>query len=175
MKKLLTIVLCCALCAAILCCGKKKGEEPKQDGAPAPGTIIDVLSADGRYSTLAASIGAAGLAGMLAGNGPFTLFAPIDSAFAKMPPGAAESLLQEAQVLKSILLLHVVPGRFTAADVANMRAVVTALGAPVPVMSMPGGKIMFGEAAVVIADIPAKNGVIHVIDKVLLPPEKAPE
>ena len=172
MKRLLVLVLCCALCAAILCCGKKKKEEPPQEGAPAPGNIVEIVSGDGRFSTLAAAIDAAGLAETLAGEGPFTLFAPIDSAFAKLPPGAAESLLQEPPTLKNILLFHVVPGKFSAADVANMKAVVTALGNPVSIMLMPGGIAMIGDATVVIADIPAKNGVIHAIDRVLLPPSE---
>jgi uncharacterized surface protein with fasciclin (FAS1) repeats len=170
MKRLLVLVLCCALCAAILCCGKKKKEEPKQEAAGASGTIVEIVAGDGRFSTLSAAIDAAGLAETLAGEGPFTLFAPIDSAFAKLPPGAAESLLQEAPTLKNILLLHVVPGKFSAADVAGMQSVLTSLGNLVPIMLMPGGIVMIGDAAVVIADIPAKNGVIHAIDRVLLPP-----
>jgi uncharacterized surface protein with fasciclin (FAS1) repeats len=175
MKRLLMLVLCCALCAAILCCGKKKEPEPAQGGAPAPGDIVEVFSGDGRFSTLSAAIDVTGLAETLKGEGPFTVFAPIDSAFAKLPPGAAESLLQEPPTLKNILLYHVVPGRFMAADVAGMKAVVTSLGNPVPIMLMPGGTVMIGNAAVVIADIPAKNGVIHAIDRVLLPPEGATE
>jgi transforming growth factor-beta-induced protein len=170
MKRLLVFVLCCALCAAILCCGKKKKEEPKQEAAGASGTIVEIVAGDGRFTTLAASIEAAGLAETLAGEGPFTLFAPIDSAFAKLPPGAAESLLQEAPTLKNILLLHVVPGKFTAAEAAGMKSLMTALGDLVPVALAPGGKVTFGTAAVVIADIPARNGVIHAIDRVLLPP-----
>ena len=104
MKRLFILVLCCALCAAILSCGNKKKEEPKQEGASAPGDIVEIISGDGRFSTLAAAIDVAGLAETLAGEGPFTVFAPIDSAFAKLPPGAAESLLQEAPTLKNILL-----------------------------------------------------------------------
>ena len=170
MKRLLVFVLCCALCAGIPSCGKKKKDEPKREAASAPGGIVDVVAGDGRFSTLSAAIDAAGLAETLRGEGPFTVFAPLDSAFAKLPPGAAESLLQEAPILKNILLLHVVPGKFTAADVANMKAVVTALDNPVSITLMPGGKVKFGDALVVIADIPAKNGVIHAIDRVLLPP-----
>ena len=170
MKKLLVFVLCSALCAAILCCGKKKKEEPRQETASAPGGIVEIVAGDGRFSTLAAAIDAAGLAETLAGEGPFTLFAPIDSAFAKLPPGAAESLLQEAPLLKNILLLHVVPGKFTAAEAASVRSLMTALGDLVPVALTPDGKVTFGTAAVVIADIPARNGVIHAIDRVLLPP-----
>ncbi|MCX5754180.1 MAG: fasciclin domain-containing protein [Candidatus Krumholzibacteria bacterium] len=175
MKRLLAIVLCCALCAAMLCCGKKKKEEPKQEGAPALGSIVEIISGDGRYTTLATAIDAAGLAETLKGEGPFTMFAPIDSAFAKMPPGTPESLLQEPATLKNILLYHLVPGKLMAADLGKIPAAATLLGVPVPIMTMPGGKVMIGDATVVIADIPARNGVIHVIDKVLLPPEKTAE
>ncbi|MFA4948071.1 MAG: fasciclin domain-containing protein [Candidatus Krumholzibacteriia bacterium] len=175
MKRFLILVLCCALCAAILSCGKKQKKEPKQEGAPAPGDIVEIISGDGRFSTLAAVIDVAGLAGTLKGEGPFTVFAPIDSAFAKLPPGAAESLLQEVPTLKNILLYHVVPGKLMAADLDKIPTAATLLGEPVSIMPMPGGMPMIGDAAVVIADIPAKNGVIHAIDKVLLPPEKPAE
>ena len=174
MKRLLVFVLCCAICAGIPSCGKKKKDEPTREAASAPGGIVDVVAGDGRFSTLSAAIDAAGLAETLAGEGPFTLFAPVDSAFAKLPPGAAESLLQEAPTLKNILLLHVVPGRFTAAEAAGVKSLMTALGDLVPVALTPGGKVTFGTAAVVIADIPARNGVIHAIDRVLLPPPTEP-
>jgi uncharacterized surface protein with fasciclin (FAS1) repeats len=175
MKRLVVFVLCCALGAAIFCCGKKKEEAPKREGAPAIGDIVEIVSGDGRFSTLATAIDVAGLAETLKGEGPFTLFAPIDSAFAKLPPGAAESLLQEAPTLKNILLYHVVPGKLSAADLGKIPEVATLLGVPVAIMPMPGGIPMIGDAVVVIADIPAKNGVIHVIDELLLPPEKKAE
>jgi uncharacterized surface protein with fasciclin (FAS1) repeats len=169
MKKYLVLALCTALSISFFSCGKKK-EAPKIGDTAALGDIVEIASADGRLTTFMTAVNAAGLAETLKGEGPFTVFAPIDSAFAKLPPGTIESLLQEVPTLKNVLLLHVVPGKFTAADVANMNAVVTASGYPVPVMPMPGGKVMIGGANVVIADIPAKNGVIHVIDRVLLPP-----
>jgi len=175
MKKLLILVLCCALCAAILCCGKKKEKEPKQEGAPAPGNIVEIISGDGRFSTLATAIDAAGLAGMLAGDGPFTLFAPPDSVFAKLPPGAAESLLQEIPVLKNILLYHIVPGKLMAADLGKIPTAATLLGVLLPIEAAPGGAVLIGGAPIVRADVRAVNGVIHVIDKVLLPPEKMAE
>ena len=169
MKRVLILVLCCTLCAAILCCGKKK-EAAKQEAAPALGSIVEIISGDGRFTTLAAAIETAGLAETLEVMGPFTLFAPIDSAFAKLPPGAAESLLQEAPTLKNILLFHVVPGKLMAADLDKLPTAVTLSGMPVSIVPMPGGMLMVGNANVVIADIPAKNGVIHAIDRVLLPP-----
>jgi uncharacterized surface protein with fasciclin (FAS1) repeats len=170
MKRLLMLVLCCALCAAIFSCGRKREEAPKQETAPAPGDIVEIISGDGRFTTLAAAIDAAGLSETLKGEGPFTFFAPIDSAFAKLPPGTAESLLQEAPTLKNILLFHIVPGKLLAADLDKIPTAATLLGKPVSIMPMSGGMPMVGEATVVIADIPAKNGVIHVIDRVLIPP-----
>jgi transforming growth factor-beta-induced protein len=174
-KRLFVCVLCCALCAAMLDCGKKKEGEPAGRGAAASGTIVDVLDGDGRFSTLVASIDSAGLAETLAGKGPFTLFAPPDSVFAKLPPGTAESLLQDPPVLKNILLYHIVPGRLTAADLAVLPAAATLLGAPLPIARAAGGALTVGGAGVVATDIEAKNGIIQIIDKVLIPPEKSPE
>lgn len=172
MKRLLILFLCCALGAAILCCGKKRETEPKPEGTPVPGNIVEIISGDGRFSTLAAAIDAAGLAETLAGKGPFTLFAPPDSVFAKLPPGTAESLLQEAAVLKNILLYHIVSGKLAAADLGQLPAVETLLGDMLPIEVAAGGAVAIGGAPIVRADVPAANGVVHVIDKVLLPPEK---
>lgn len=172
MNKLLALALCCALCASTLSCGKKKEAEPKPEGEAAAGTIADVISGDGRFSTLAAAIERAGLDATLAAEGPFTLFAPPDSVFAELPPGAAESLLQDVPVLKNILLYHVVPGRIMAADLEKIPSAATLLGDPLPIEIGPGGAITVGGAPVVRPDVPASNGVIHVIDKLLLPPER---
>ncbi len=172
MKKLLAFALCCALCATFVCCGKKKEAEPKPEAEAAAGTIVDEISGDGRFSTLAAAIETAGLAGTLASEGPFTLFAPPDSVFAKLPPGAAESLLQDIPALKNILLYHVMPGRIMAADLGKIPTAATLLGDPLPIEAAPGGAFTVGGAPIVRPDVPASNGVIHVIDKLLLPPEK---
>jgi transforming growth factor-beta-induced protein len=172
MKRILVFALACALSASFACCGKKKEAEPKPEAAPAAGTIVDVISGDGRFSTLAAAIETAGLGATLAGEGPFTLFAPPDSVFAKLPPGAAESLLQDVPALKNILLYHVVPGRIMAADLGKIPTAATLLGDPLPIEVGPGGAVTVGGAPIVRPDVPASNGVIHVIDKLLLPPEK---
>jgi len=172
MKKYLVLALCLVLCVSLLYCSKKKEEAPKTEEVTTPGDIIEIASADGRFTTLVTAINAAGLVETLKGEGPFTVFAPTDSAFAKLPPGTVESLLQDVPALKDLLLYHVVPGKVMAADVANLKMAATALGDSVSVMVMPDGTVMIGDATVVIADIPAKNGVIHVIDKVLLPPKK---
>jgi len=172
MKKYLVLALCLVLCVSLLYCSKKKEEAPKTEEITIPGDIIEIASADGRFMTLVTAINAAGLAETLKGEGPFTVFAPTDSAFAKLPPGTVESLLQDVPTLRNILLFHVVPGKAMAADVANMPKCATALGDTLTTMAMPDGTVMIGDATVVVADIQAKNGVIHVIDKVLLPPKK---
>jgi len=175
MKKLILFALCCAICAALLCCGKKKDAEPKPDAAPAAGTIVEIVSGDGYFSTLAAAIETAGLAETLSGEGPFTLFAPPDSVFAKLPPGTAESLLQDVPALKNLLLYHVVPGKLTAADLEKLPLATSLLGESLVIDAAPDGGITIGGARFARADLPAANGVIHVIDRLLLPPEKMPE
>jgi uncharacterized surface protein with fasciclin (FAS1) repeats len=175
MKKFLVLSLCLLLCVSLLFCAKKKEEAPKQVAVPTPGNIIEVLSADGHFTTLMSAINAAGLADTLKSAGPFTLFAPTDSAFAKMPPGSVESLMQDVPTLKNILLFHAIQGKVMAADFATTPNYASWLGDTLKAMSMPGGKVMINNANVVTADVAAKNGVIHVIDKVLLPPEKKAE
>jgi uncharacterized surface protein with fasciclin (FAS1) repeats len=166
------VALCALLALSFLACGKKKEAPPKTGGAAAAGDIVDVMSGDGKLTTFVSALNAAGLAGTLKGKGPFTVFAPVDSAFAKLPPGTIESLYQEVPTLKRLLLMHVVPGNLTAADVRGMKVVGTLSGASVRIMDMPGGAIMVGDGTIVIADVPATNGVIHVIDRVLLPPSE---
>jgi hypothetical protein len=114
---------------------------------------------------------AAGLVETLKGKGPFTVFAPTDEAFAKLPAGTVEGLLKEPAKLKDILLYHVVAGNVMAADAARLTSANTVLGQPITIKA-EGGKVMINDATVVIADVKASNGVIHVIDKVLLPPTK---
>jgi uncharacterized surface protein with fasciclin (FAS1) repeats len=172
MKKCLVLVLCALFALSFLACGRKKEAPPKTGGAAAAGDIVDVMSGDGKLTTFVSALNAAGLAETLKGKGPFTVFAPIDSAFAKLPPGTIESLYQEVPTLKRLLLMHVVPGRLAAADVRSMKVVGTLSGESVRIMDMPGGAIMIGGGTVVIADIPATNGVIHLIDRVLLPPSE---
>ncbi|MDD4858343.1 MAG: fasciclin domain-containing protein, partial [Candidatus Krumholzibacteria bacterium] len=126
MKKYLVLALCLMLCISILNCSKKQ-ETPKQEEVTTPGDIIAVASADGRFTTLVSAINAAGLADTLKSAGPFTVFAPTDSAFAMLPPGTVEFLLQDVPTLKNILLLHVVPAKVAAADVANTPKFASAL------------------------------------------------
>jgi uncharacterized surface protein with fasciclin (FAS1) repeats len=172
MKKYLVLALCLVLCVSLLCCSKKKEEAPKTEEISTPGDIVEIAVADGRFTTLVTALNAAGLVETLKGEGPFTVFAPTDDAFAQLPAGTVDGLLKDIPTLKNILLFHVVSGKFMAADVANLTKAPTVLGDSISVAVMPDGKVMIGDASVVIADIQAKNGVIHVIDRVLLPPKK---
>lgn len=136
---------------------------------PTSQTIVDIAVADGRFKTLVAALNAAGLTETLKGPGPFTVFAPTDDAFAKLPPGTVDALLQDPVKLKGILLYHVVPGRLTAADVVKHTELQTAQGATVKI-TVSSGKVMINNATVIQPDVSASNGIIHVIDTVLLPP-----
>ncbi|MFZ5808052.1 MAG: fasciclin domain-containing protein [Chloroflexota bacterium] len=138
---------------------------------PMPKDIVDTAIADGRFTTLVAAIQAAGLVDALKAEGPFTVFAPTDDAFAALPEGTLDSLLlpENKQQLTDILLYHVVSGKVMAADVTGLSAAPTLLGKDVAV-KVDMGNVYINESKVVITDIETSNGVIHVIDKVLLPP-----
>ncbi|HWR65166.1 MAG TPA: fasciclin domain-containing protein [Bellilinea sp.] len=136
----------------------------------APQTIVDVAAADGRFTTLVAAVEAAGLVETLKGEGPFTVFAPTDDAFAKLPAGTVEDLLkpENMQQLADILLYHVLPGKVMSAAVTDGLIADSALGTSV-FFKLDMGNVYINEAQIVITDIEASNGVIHVIDTVLLP------
>ena len=133
--------------------------------------IVETAVAAGQFKTLAAALEAAGLVDALTGEGPFTVFAPTDEAFAKLPAGTVESLLkpENKEKLKAILLYHVVPGNVTAKQVMklNGRTVKTLEGASIKVSTTHG--VTVNDARVTKTDVQASNGVIHVIDTVLLP------
>lgn len=139
----------------------------------APKDIVDTAVGAGSFKTLAAALGAADLVSTLKGAGPFTVFAPTDEAFAKLPAGTVESLLkpENKEKLKEILLLHVVPGAVYAADVVKLTEAKTAGGKTLGISTDGGVKVgtATGEATVTKTDIKASNGVIHVIDAVILP------
>jgi transforming growth factor-beta-induced protein len=130
--------------------------------------IVDTAVADGRFTTLAAALEAADLIETLKGEGPFTVFAPTDDAFAKLPEGTVAGLLEDIPTLTNILLYHVVAGKVPAADVVNLSSADTVLGQPVSI-SVNGDTVNVGDAQVVITDIETSNGIIHVIDTVLIP------
>ena len=133
------------------------------------GTIVDVASADPNFSTLVTAIKAAGLAETLAGPGPFTVFAPTNAAFAKLPAGTVDSLLEPKNKakLKAILLYHVVAGTVMAADIKS--GPVKTLDAKPVTLDKSDAGVKVNDATVVKADVAASNGVVHVIDTVLLP------
>jgi len=130
--------------------------------------IVDTAVAAGNFTTLVAAVKAAGLVDTLKGPGPFTVFAPTDEAFAKLPPGTVEALLKDPEKLKDILLYHVVSGKVLAASVVKMKSAKTVEGGSVKIHAM-GGKVMVDNADVVKTDIVCDNGVIHVIDAVIMP------
>jgi len=144
---------------------------PAAAAAPAPQKdIVDTAVAAGSFQTLAAALQAAGLVETLKGPGPFTVFAPTDAAFAKLPAGTVESLLKPENKAKltAILMYHVVPGRVLAAQVGGMTSAPTANGQTLAISS-ENGIVTVDGARVTKADILCSNGVIHVIDTVLLP------
>jgi transforming growth factor-beta-induced protein len=151
--------------------------EPTAMPEPELSDIVDTAVADGRFTTLAAALEAAGLIETLKGEGPFTVFAPTDDAFAALPEGTVESLLlpENKQALTDILTYHVVSGKVMAADVTALTSATTVLGKDVAI-KVDMGNVYINEAKVIITDIETSNGVIHVIDAVLLPPtEEAAE
>jgi uncharacterized surface protein with fasciclin (FAS1) repeats len=140
---------------------------------PATENIVGVAKAAGKFNTLISAVQAAGLADVLMGKGPFTVFAPTDEAFAKLPGGTVESLLKEENrgKLQTILKYHVVSGRVFSDEVVKQKEVATLAGIGVRI-SVKDGKAMANESSIVATDIDATNGVVHVIDGVLLPPDK---
>ena len=132
--------------------------------------VVDTAVAAGNFKTLVAAVQAAGLVDTLKGAGPFTVFAPTDEAFAKLPAGTVDDLLkpENKDKLVAILTYHVVPGKVMAADVVKVKEAKTVQGGAIKVNAM-GGKVMVDAANVVKTDITATNGVIHVIDTVLMP------
>ncbi len=131
--------------------------------------IVDTAIA-GKFNTLVAAVKAAGLVDTLKGPGPFTVFAPTDEAFAKLPEGVLENLLkpENKAKLQSVLTYHVVPGKVMSRDAVKLNSAKTAQGSSINIKAMDNG-LMVNDAHVVKADIEASNGVIHVIDKVILP------
>ena len=134
--------------------------------------IVDTAVGAGQFETLAAALGAAGLVDTLKGTGPFTVFAPTDEAFAKLPAGTVENLLkpENKDQLTAILTYHVVPGNVMATDVVKLSEAETVNGKKVNI-KVEGDTVMINDAKVVSADVAASNGVIHVIDAVILPPQ----
>lgn len=156
--------LVCLLSLASLSAGSLSAAEEKKD-------IVDTAVAAGSFKTLAAALGAAGLVDTLKGEGPFTVFAPTDEAFAKLPEGTVETLLkpENKAMLVDILTYHVVAGKVPSATAVTLTEA-TALNKKAIALEVKDGALFLNKSKVVTADVEASNGVIHIIDTVLMPP-----
>ncbi len=180
MKKFLPLSILIILSLVLAACGAQATPEPTQ-APPTPEpteepmeeapSIVDIAVEDGRFTTLVTALQAAGLVEALQGDGPFTVFAPTDDAFAALPEGALDDLLADTDALSSVLLYHVVDGAVMAADVVGLDGQeVDTLSGDKVLITVDGENVMVNESNVIITDIEGSNGVIHVIDAVLLPP-----
>jgi len=172
-----------ALLVALVGCGSSDGGTNSSSGSTSSGSessssttasadIVDTAVAAGSFNTLVAAVQAAGLEDTLRSDGPFTVFAPTDAAFAALPEGTVESLLlpENHDQLVAILTYHVVAGRVMAADAATLTSAPTVNGESAPIAPGANGGLTIGGANIVQTDIVTSNGVIHVIDAVIMPP-----
>jgi len=135
-------------------------------------TIVQTAKDAGQFNTLCELVTAAGLVDTLNSAGPFTVFAPTDAAFAKLPPETVAALKKDPKALAAILTYHVVPGKKDAAEVVKMKEIMTVEGQPI-MITIVDGKVMLNKSSTVVkTDVGASNGVIHVIDTVIMPPAK---
>jgi uncharacterized surface protein with fasciclin (FAS1) repeats len=128
--------------------------------------IVDIAVSNDNFKTLVAAVQAAGLVEALQSPGPFTVFAPVDAAFAALPPGTVQTLVQNPPQLARILKFHVVAGKFTQADLAQLKSIESLEGSPISIDCSEGFEVK--NSTVIAADIEADNGIIHVIDRVIL-------
>jgi uncharacterized surface protein with fasciclin (FAS1) repeats len=142
-----------------------QGMAPEKD-------IVETAVGAGTFNTLAKALTAAGLIETLKGPGPFTVFAPTDAAFAKLPPAVLNGLLADKAKLTAVLTYHVVPGAVMASQVVGLSEATTVQGSKIAIRVVNGKVVLNGNSTVTATDIKAKNGVIHVIDTVILPPTK---
>lgn len=163
-RRLASFALALALVVPLAGC-----DSSSDDPAPTP-SIVEVAVAND-FNTLVAAVQAAGLTSTLQSDGPFTVFAPTDEAFAALPEGTVETLLrpENRDQLVAVLTYHVVPGRVTAAQVVNLESATTVQGSPLAI-DVQGSSVFVNDAQVTVTDIQARNGVVHVINRVLLPP-----
>lgn len=167
MKRVLFVAGCFVFVIGALLGGADTG--PVQGGDKAGKNIVDTAVGAGQFKTLVAAVQAAELVDTLKGKGPFTVFAPTDDAFAKVPKEKLEALLKDKKALSAVLTYHIVPGTVLAADVAKLESAKTVQGASITI-AKKDGKVMVNGANVLKTDIVCDNGVIHVIDAVILPP-----
>lgn len=165
LKSTAALLLTASLSLSVLGCGD---DDPVQSNAR---SIVETAAAAGQFTTLVAALEATGLDATLSGNGPFTVFAPTDAAFAALPAGTVDALLADPDALSKILTYHVASGNIGSADLNGVTSAITVNGLPVLFDLTSGVKV--NGARVTTADIQASNGVIHVIDAVLLPPSQS--
>jgi uncharacterized surface protein with fasciclin (FAS1) repeats len=181
MKRTITLVLPALVLALAACTSTAATPSPSATPAPvatpsaAPSAaaeedIVGTATAAGSFKTLLTAATAAGLVETLQGKGPFTVFAPTDEAFAALPAGTLDKLLADKEALKNVLLYHVVAGDVTADQVVKLTSATSVEGAPIAISVKDGKVYLNGSAQVVTPDVMASNGVIHVIDSVILPP-----
>ena len=166
MKRILVVATLFGLLAifgSVVSLPVQGADKPEKD-------IVDTAIAAGQFKTLVTAVKAAGLVDTLKGDGPFTVFAPTDEAFAKIPKDKLEALLSDKKALTAVLTYHVVSGKVMAADVVKLDSAKTVQGKSLAI-AVKDGQVTLNGVRVVKTDIVCKNGVIHVIDAVLLPPE----
>lgn len=144
--------------------------EPSESAAAMTKDIVETATEAGSFKTLLTAVEAAGLVETLQGDGPFTVFAPTDEAFAALPAGTLDGLLADPEALKKVLLYHVVSGSVTADQVVGLASADSVEGSPIAISVKDGTVYLNDSATVVTPDVMASNGVIHVIDEVILPP-----
>jgi len=172
MKTIITL-LAATLLFSLGAAAKECPSKAAKNAATKPADIVDTAVAAGSFNTLVAAVKAAGLVETLKGDGPFTVFAPTDEAFKKLPEGTVATLLkpENKAKLQAVLTYHVVAGKVMAKDVVALKSAKTVQGSPVTIKANKKG-VNINNAKVVKTDIETSNGVIHVIDTVILPPEK---
>jgi uncharacterized surface protein with fasciclin (FAS1) repeats len=163
MNRFMSIVAGAAVAASVVAAPASAQYSEQKD-------IVDTAVEAGSFTTLATALQAAGLVDVLKGEGPFTVFAPTDEAFAKLPEGTIESLLADTDALTKVLTYHVVPGAVMAEQVVGLSEATTVEGSPISIQVVDGKVVLNGSSTVVTTDIETSNGVIHVIDTVILPP-----
>lgn len=163
MRKILIALTLTAFVAAGVAVPANAGQETKKTN------IVKTAQGAGQFKTLVKLVKKAGLAKTLSGRGPYTVFAPTDTAFAKVPKSTLDGLMSDRAELRSVLLYHVVSGRVTARTVTKLRSAETLNGARVRIR-VRDGKVFVNKAKVVTADVKASNGVIHAVNRVLIPP-----
>jgi uncharacterized surface protein with fasciclin (FAS1) repeats len=183
MKKFSALILVGAIAMILTACSSEEEAQPTavptsvptptqivevEDSMEVTKTIVDIAVEDGRFGTLVTALQTAGLVDTLAGNGPFTVFAPTDDAFAALPDGVLAGLLEDIPSLTEVLTYHVVAGSVLAEQVVGLNSATTLQGEDI-IVTVVDGVVMIDEAKVVITDIIGSNGVIHVIDSVILP------